>query len=633
MSNKWEDFLKDIVKGENLDLETEYSAFSDILVKISSLIFPPVLMEIEEMLKNQSMANFNDMSEDELDRLMANKMVGRYSGSKASGTARMYFDEPNDLNVVKGESFTDKVGNRYFSTSNVVLSYDQMNLLMEGRYFYADIPIEAEESGEVYNIDKNSLVSVSGDYNHLVKVSNRFPIRGGTNKETNFDLMRKGVASQSIRDFACKWGINTLIRTKFPQVLDVRVIGSGEEGMTRDKLFGIHANGKADVYVKTTTRVQKSRVIPAGTSIIQLSKLPDGNTDLENEAIVTDVPVLSIDHLYIRSASDTSERTGEEIRLVGGYGMGGYGYGVYGQGGVQILNREEGGTPISINVTDQGKAIFTKFSRVVKGVNTNWRETVHRGDRIQRTFDPGQNYTRDFGNMYTIADVVSDNELVLVNRYREATCTQTNYRVQGYLYRSEIPSALHHVMDSDGNSTRDLRYSSKEFSYIRLGREHMMSPIEVVFTTDPLIEEIQAFADEHINKVVGFDVVVKHFVPVYVDFDIIYEGGPSPDRMSVLLRDVIDKDKIYDPELDKIQRLSNWDGDHWVIDISDLIDLFYNSGCTYVHLPPKVSLERHYPGGSKSTEEEVTSYITIDPFHSLIARDITLKQQKIVERK
>ena len=635
MANKWSDFLKDITKGVNLDLDTENSAFADILVKVSSLIYPPMLLEIEKMLKNQSLANYLNMSDEEMDRLMANKMVGRIQGAKSKGQIRMYFEEPFDINIPETMSITDKNGSTFFPQRSVSLSYDQMNLQMEGRFFYVDVDVESESEGEVYNIGRDFIESVDIDFPHFVRVTNRFPIVGGINRESNYDLMMKGVVSQSVRDFACKWGINTLIRAKFPQVVEVRVVGAGEEGMDRDKVFGLHSHGKADVYVKTITPTQKSRILPAGTSVVQFSSLPEDAGEMESQTIINDIPILSVDNIYLRDIADINERTGVELRIAGGYGMGGYGYGVYGQGGMQLLNREkiQEGERVGIVLTTSGKATFEKFSRVVTGTNTNWRDNVHRGDRIQRTRDVGKGYTKDFGRMYTVAEVISDTKILLSNQYEEDGAVDVNYRIQSYLYNSEVPSTLHYVSRFDGTSTKDIRYSSKEFSFLRIGRDYIKYPVEVVYTTDPIIKEIQAFCDEHLNKIAGFDILVKHFVPVYVDMDIEYEGGPDEERMVDLLETVINEDKIFDPELDRIRKLSNWDGEKWLVDVSDIVDLFHNSGCTYVKIPLKIKITKHYPSGAAFTEDNPESYIELEPFHHLISRDITLRQKKITERR
>ena len=635
MSVKWEDFLKDIVKGENLDMETENSAFSDLVTKPTSLIFPPIISEIERMLENQSLSNYTNMSESEMDRLMTNWFLSRYQGDAAKGEVRMYFSEPSDMNIPSNTIFTDSTNSQYHSTSSVILSLDQMSRSMEGQYFYIDVPITAEVTGTSFNIPANTITGTSGTFSYLVRAVNKNAIVGGRDKESNYEFMRRGMVSIGTRDFACKWGIETLIRMRFPNITQVRIVGAGEVDMDRDIALGIHISGKADVFIRTISTEQKTQIIPSGTSVVYIGDVDEDSTDLEIASTLSDRPIISIDHIYLLEPSDINERTGDEFRMIGGFGMGGFGYGIFGQGAVQYINQEETSVPYSIEVDTAGEAIFTKFSKKVKGQGTTWTSTVKRGDRIQRTYDDTDEYLLDYGKMYTVSEVVSDIELKLFNRYRERTTPNfVNYRIQSYTYKdaNDIPNAVFHVRDWNDIDTAAIRFSASEQAYGRRGRKYHNYPLEVAYTTGSTIKSAQEYMDNHINKTAGLDIMVKHFVPVYVDINIVYEGGPSEERMGEVLSNVIDRNRIWDPETEIIRELVNWNGSKWLLDISDIVDLFYNSGCTYVQLPVGLDVEKHYMNSGVYIDTDVEDFVEISPSQTLIARDITLTRQNITER-
>ena len=640
MAYKWEDFLKDIVKGQNLDMSTEHGAFADIVAKPTSLMFPPVFSEIQRVLNGQSLANYYLMAEDEMDRLMANKLLYRYRGGYASGDARIYFTQPQDIEIQVGTSFTNSVGYKFVSNSKVTMSYDQASRNIEGKFFYVDVPVQASDVGESFNTNPGEIIAIEAELKYYVMVTNKSPLMGGKNGESNQEFMERGLSAQSIRDFASKWSIMTILKSKFPHILDTRVVGSGDIGMDRDKTFGIHLNGKGDIYVHTTALSETTKLIPSGTTILQIGDIPDDLPDTEAEYIISEIPLISVSHIYPRNISDINERTGEDLKLLGGYGMGAYGFGIYGQGSLSHANPTEPTIPY-IDVTSSGAAKFTKNSREVIGDGTQWKSVetiaVKRGDRIQRSKDISDGYNKDFGRLYTVSEVVSDEKIMIAAPYEEESSSYANYRIQGYSLKSSLdgsakPGAILHVRDLDNNDTSDLRYSSQEKAYIRIPREYMLYPIEIIYKTDPTIKEIQSYIDENINRVVGCDLLVKNFIPIYVDMDLTYEGGPSVDRMTPLIQTVIDRNRLWDPEAGQIRRLTNWNGTEWVFDVSDLIDMFYNQGCTYVKIPPMINAEMHFSNGGISTMSDLKSEIVIPESHHLIARDITLTQQSITER-
>lgn len=272
-----EAFLVERLKTEIPDVDVSpLSGLRDLVIRAAVVMLEPLRREINAIKLTQSLDNYNLMTTDELNALLANYFTEIQSGAKATGTARMYFPSPRSVTVTPLTQFSAGSGLNFFPTVAQSLSSTQMAFNQEGSLFYMDVTLESENSGVDYNVDVGSINAVAG-INGVTRVTNLGKFTSGLSEETKDEAVARTKNSITIRNLITDRGVKFVIPEAFPTVDTLQVIGYGDPEMQRDVVKGpaaisdipggltgrddpglgsgeqIHIGGKTDIYVYQAT--------------------------------------------------------------------------------------------------------------------------------------------------------------------------------------------------------------------------------------------------------------------------------------------------------------------------------------------------------------------------------------------
>jgi hypothetical protein len=232
-----EEFLKTRLRQEFPTLSVQNGdAVVDIVIRPLQLLLESFKREIQIIRTGQSVRNANQMRLQDAEDLAANFFVTRKSGSRASGTVRVFFAVPTFVSILVSTQFSAG-GLRFFPTVPQFFRPEVIAAQRSGNLYYVDIPVIAEAAGEAYNIAANAISSVVG-LESAVRVTNLIPFLNGTDEETGPELLTRTRASLTERSLNTRRGIRARIFSDFPSVRNLEVVGFGDPEMQRDKITG-----------------------------------------------------------------------------------------------------------------------------------------------------------------------------------------------------------------------------------------------------------------------------------------------------------------------------------------------------------------------------------------------------------
>jgi hypothetical protein len=151
------------------------------------------------------------------------------------------------------------------------------------------------------------------------------------------------------------------------------------------------------------------------------------------------------------------------------------------------------------------------------------------------------------------------------------------------------------------SSGQHFRFSRDEVLDIEIDKDHQGNDISVAYTHAPFVEAVQDFVDEDLQRVVCSDILVKIFVPAFIDMALIItpiSGQEAPDYKTAI-EDFIDR--LPSPS---------------VFELSDVVALIYDLGADQVDLPTQVTSTILKPDGTTATvvsENEINFEVIKDP--------------------
>lgn len=244
----------------------EGTGFFELFIKPLQFILQPYTEEVLLIKTDQSFlriletGNPDGYDEEAVDNLAANVFVDRIQGGTSSGVARVYYSTavarewPENGIIIIGSN-----GLIYTNPSPFAVTDITMRRYTEDGLYYYDIPIVSLETGENTELDEGGLVSVDND-DDVVLVRNLEPISGGTDRETNTQLIARSKASIAVRDLVTGKGFNATVFENFGSfITELNAVGFGDDEMMRDILFNVHIGGYVDGYVITNNITTKTQ--------------------------------------------------------------------------------------------------------------------------------------------------------------------------------------------------------------------------------------------------------------------------------------------------------------------------------------------------------------------------------------
>lgn len=209
----------------------------DLIFNFARLAIAPFRRQINLISRNQSVASPASLNDTEADRLMANYFTTRREGGYAVGTARLFFNQARFVTVVPTNAVYTGTGQRFYPVENQSITAEQMLFNRSGSLFYFDIIVRAEEQGESYNIEPNTLVGIEG-IRSVAKVQNLTRFSEGTSREDTTSFFQRVESSLSERSLVVPRGIRARLFEVFDSVQSIAAVGFGDVEMNRDVVTG-----------------------------------------------------------------------------------------------------------------------------------------------------------------------------------------------------------------------------------------------------------------------------------------------------------------------------------------------------------------------------------------------------------
>lgn len=205
---------------------------------------------VRQMLQDPAPDTPTTFSSTDADDAASNLYVTRDTGTISTGTVRVSYITPKDLEFPALTAQFTAGSLNFFNSSDFTLSASQMALQSDGSLFYADIPIQAEQAGDAYSVAAGSITAFLNDTD-AVRVTNIAAMSAGLGAETNTALLSRTAKSIGVRDLETNKGINAILKQLFPFLQEIVAIGMLDPEMQRDIVYNVHVGGRTDVYLKT----------------------------------------------------------------------------------------------------------------------------------------------------------------------------------------------------------------------------------------------------------------------------------------------------------------------------------------------------------------------------------------------
>lgn len=267
-------YLEDKAKEFNPKFSTsEGTAVRDLFVKPFSVIFQPIVDEILRVRANLSLADAANLTDTDLERLAANFFITRKAGAKATGIARVFFNEPVDELVSQGTVFLAANGVRFLAAEDTTITTSGLRLNTFGDLFFQDIPVEAEAAGASGNISVNLITDILIGNDKVVDVTNPSAFSGGSDTETNSELIDRLAIAITFRNLINNSGAKLILLENFIRLLDVFVVGFADKNKITDEAIGT-GNGILNIFQLSETEDVIPNSLAASMDVVDESVPP-----------------------------------------------------------------------------------------------------------------------------------------------------------------------------------------------------------------------------------------------------------------------------------------------------------------------------------------------------------------------
>lgn len=282
-----EEFLRDFLSAEypSLDL-TAGKVLRDLLIRPAAIFHTLNGEDMDRLRQSMSLKAIEadpTLADDNIvDGVLSNYRVTRAEGSKSTGQITIIITALTTTTVGVGTVFTSN-GVNFVTTqtysgvteADAVVS-DQQKLIVarsDGTYGFT-IPVEAEIEGATGDVRRNTRFSVSPEPSGLVDAVAAVDFSGGSNVETNSELIQRFKLGISPSTMASRIHIQALLREAVPSLQVSSITGFGDSEMLRDRhnIFAMSHGGKADIWARTGTLPITRILIKTATLISSADK-------------------------------------------------------------------------------------------------------------------------------------------------------------------------------------------------------------------------------------------------------------------------------------------------------------------------------------------------------------------------
>ncbi|MFW9801215.1 MAG: hypothetical protein ACFFFC_01065 [Candidatus Thorarchaeota archaeon] len=231
-------FIRARLQQEYPNLSAEDGeAMADFLIKPMEALLDPIIREVTFLRNNKSLANPELLAPEEADSLMGNYFVRRTQGNKSVGTVRALFNSPIAISIGPSNIASTNDGLNYYPTTPQEISAEAMLFNQSGNQYYFDVAYEAEEEGDEYNVDVNTITSIA-NLQAAVKVTNLTRFKDGLPAETTVAYIERGELSLTERSLVVPRGALARLFDQFADLQHLQVVGFNDSEMQRDIITG-----------------------------------------------------------------------------------------------------------------------------------------------------------------------------------------------------------------------------------------------------------------------------------------------------------------------------------------------------------------------------------------------------------
>lgn len=216
---------------------TEADPLTDTVIDPMRVLIEPIVREVKLIRLRSYLRNITTLSDDEVDALMGNFFEARVSGGFSIGVVRIFFATPQSISLTLTNPATTSDGLRFFPSRPQAITADEMLLNVDGSQYYFDVNYTAEQRGDNYNVDPNTIKSIA---NLPTATSVRNPARfaGGSPREASTDFAARVQAGQGDKTLNTNRGIVAVLTDNFPTIERIFDVGFRDPEMLRDVVKG-----------------------------------------------------------------------------------------------------------------------------------------------------------------------------------------------------------------------------------------------------------------------------------------------------------------------------------------------------------------------------------------------------------
>lgn len=618
-------------------------ATTELMIKPLSVILQPLRDEIDEVKQNQSILTVledddpDNFDEDVVDALASNVFIERVQGNKATGTVRVRYFSPTSVDIGTGlAAFLDSSGNRYINVNPISITSSEMSLNVDGSLYYFEASVEAESEGEGGNIDIGGIQTFENEPENIANVTNLTAFSDGVNKETNTELIDRIEVAVTVRALVTGRGIVTTMQDNFATIQEVNPIGFGDPEMQRDIVYNTHIGGHVDVWVKTPELTEDSeydvvaittdptRQVDGSSSTVMLDPLPDvyGLTHQNLDDSVSSPVIRSADG-FVGYSEGTDYTIDLESGQIGRVSSGNIFHendtSGFTQDDAESKTKEFGDAASDFTFVRPGMQLTITAPAAVAGVYsikaaTSTIITIYGEFPAVTT-----GITWQIDDVVTVTYSYNPLSIDIIESSRSTQredYTITNVPVMKVKSIEELDpltgQPTGRFLDTTGGYGQggfgigpfgvgtaaewilrvvipNLRFSTAEDNYIDISKSYVGYSLRVLYDYAPQITEYQTYVENDLNRVETADLEVKHFIPVFVN-------TVTPIAYTVLASNT---SALSASDMQTaVESLINTVTIGQSLELSDIVDLLYNSGASKVDLNFSLQGEIHNTDGT-----------------------------------
>lgn len=191
----WEDKIKEIISSYDNSVDVEVGPVYDLVIRPVGMLLEEVSSKIEYVLKVTDIRRWSEWDDVDVDKWAGNYGVVRREGTRANGVVSFYSVRKPEGGIIipRGVVVSTVDGVRFRTVERVEISDSEVENYrnsVTNRYEF-DVRVEAVEMGVRGNVSRGSVVMMEGGVLKIDGVINKDNIRGGSDRESNDDLVKR----------------------------------------------------------------------------------------------------------------------------------------------------------------------------------------------------------------------------------------------------------------------------------------------------------------------------------------------------------------------------------------------------------------------------------------------------------